>query len=223
MSSLSPRYQKIWERVKDELSSSSHGIDHTGRVYRLSKTLADDETERDVLTPAALLHDIAREKEDSDQTGEIDHARLGAEMAEEILIQNGFDEQKIERIKHCILTHRYRSGKRPKTKEAKILSDADKLDAIGAVGIARSFIVAGEYDEVLYRDVDVEYYAQDNLTEEGRVIEVQKHAPNLEYELKLKKIKERLFTDKAKRIGKERQEFMESFFRRLKREIEGKK
>ncbi len=144
-------------------------------------------------------------------------------MAEDVLKKEGYEEEKIEKIKHCIETHRFKSDKKPETEEAKILSDADKLDAVGAVGIARAFMLAGEYEEVLYRDIDLERYAEENIKENGRVKEIRKHAPNLEYEMKLKKIVSNLHTQNAKEIAEERQKFMETFFDRLKKEIEGKK
>ena len=66
-------------------------------------------------------------------------------MAERYLRSIRYDEERIPEITHAIRTHRYRSGKEPETLEARILSDADKLDAMGAVGIARTFIRAGEH------------------------------------------------------------------------------
>ncbi len=217
------KYEKIWEIVKEEMSSSAHGIDHTKRVYRLCREFSDGDIDEDVLLPAALLHDIAREEEDNDESGEIDHAELGAERAESILEEQGFDSSKIDKIKHCIRTHRFRSKSEPETLEAKILSDMDKLDAVGAVGIARAFMLAGEYGERLFREVDVESYRKENLTEEGRVKSIREHSPNLEYELKLKNIPEKLYTEKAKKIAEERIDRMESYFSRLEKEIEGEK
>ncbi len=209
--------------MKEELSTSAHGIDHTERVYRLCRIFSGEDIDDEVLLPAALLHDIAREEEDNDTTGEIDHAELGARRAETILKEQDFETPRIEKIKHCIRTHRFRGEKEPETMEAKILSDADKLDAIGAVGIARMFMLAGEFQERLYREVDVETYREENLTEDGRVKKITEHSPNLEYELKLKDVPEKLYTERAKTIAEERIEWMDSYFSRLKEEIEGKK
>ncbi|MEF8832554.1 MAG: HD domain-containing protein [Candidatus Thermoplasmatota archaeon] len=220
---LEDRYKDIWRKAREGLSTSSHGVSHTKRVFRLAKELSDDDVEDEILLPAALLHDIARAKEDEDETGEVDHAILGAEKADRILKKVGYGEEKIEKIKHCIETHRFRSDRKPKSKEAKILSDADKLDAIGAVGVARAYMLAGEYEEELYRDVDLKTYEDSNLKDSGKVKDIQEHAPNLEYEMKLKKIASDLHTRKAKKIADKRQRFMETFFERLEKEIEGKK
>lgn len=219
------RHEDILRIVNEELPSSAHahGIEHAKRVYRLCRKLSREDVDEDVLLPAALLHDIARGEEDHDESGEIDHAELGAEKAESILDEQGFDRSRIRKIKHCIKSHRFRSGLKSETLEAKILSDTDKLDAIGAVGVARMFMLAGEFGERLFREVDVEMYRKENLNEDGRVKKITKHSPNLEYELKLKKIPEKLYTEEAKDIAEERIEWMDTYFSRLKEEIEAKK
>ncbi|WP_312667483.1 HD domain-containing protein [Tissierella praeacuta] len=69
----------------------------------------------EVLIPSALLHDIARVEESKDKTGELDHAILGSEIEEDILRRLQYEEEKIERIKHCIIAHRFRTGNEPNT------------------------------------------------------------------------------------------------------------
>ena len=223
---MEEKYQKIKEIVERELSCSAHNMEHVMRVYNLALHLAEGapNIDLDVLKTAVLLHDIARVQEDHDDSGNIDHAILGAEMAEEILRDLGYDRDKIERVKHCITAHRFRSGHEPKTQEAKILFDADKLDVLGAIGLARAFIITGQYGEMLYSDVDIDEYIQDNLVggkPDGRIKEMSKHTPNLEFETKFRHIPNRLYIQRAKKIAKQRIEFMERFFERLKMEIKG--
>jgi len=223
---MEEKHQRIKEIVEKELSCSAHNMEHVMRVYNLSLHLAKEETgiDLDVLKTAALLHDIARVKEDKDNSGNIDHAILGAEMAEKILRDFDYPEEKVELIKHCIATHRFRNENGPKTKEAKILFDADKLDVIGSIGVARSFIIAGQYGEKIYSDTPIDEYIKDNLVDgraKGRIKEISKHAPNLEFETKFKHIPRKLYTTKAKELAKKRIEFMKQFFERLKREING--
>jgi uncharacterized protein len=220
------RLQKIKEIVKKELSSSHHDIEHIERVYNLCLHLAKHESNVDleILKAAALLHDIARFKEFQDKTGKIEHATLGAEMAEEVLKTLGYSIDKIEQIKHCIIVHRYRRNRKPRTIEAKILFDADKLDALGAVGVARAFMMAGHYNQKIYSNIPIEKYLRNNVFGEkleGGLKDISKHTPNIEYELKLKHIPERLYTKKAKAMSEERLQFMEDFFERLKMEIYG--
>jgi uncharacterized protein len=218
------KYEEIKKIVESELSCSAHNMDHVMRVYNLCLFLAkhEENVEIDVLAPAALLHDIARVKEDSDKSGQTDHAVLGAEMAGEILRKLGYDVEKIEKIKHCISAHRFRTGNEPKSIEAKILFDADKVDVLGAIGITRSFMIAGQYGQMIYNNISIEEYKRDNVIENGRVRDISKHAPNIEYEMKFKKVIDRLYTEKAVEIAKNRMEYMEGFFSRLKNEIDGK-
>jgi uncharacterized protein len=201
-------------------------MEHVMRVYNLCLRLAKNELSIDlnVLKTAALLHDIARVKEFRDKTGSIDHAALGAGMSSEFLRTLGYSEEKIAQVKHCISSHRFRGKVKPQTKEAKILFDADKLDVLGAIGVARSFMMAGQYGQKMYSDVSIKEYLRDNVIGEkadGRIKDVSKHASNLEFELKFKHIPERLYTQKAREIAKERLKFMENFFERLKVEIKG--
>jgi uncharacterized protein len=218
-----PRIRKIVER---ELSSSHHDMEHVLRVFNLSLHLAEHQpdVDLDVLRTAALLHDIARVKEFQDETGKVDHALLGARIAQGILRQFGYPEEKIDKIKHCIAVHRYRQSKEAKTKEAEILSDADKLDALGAIGVARVFMMAGHFGQRIYADTPIEEYLKSNVVNgkpEGHLKNVKEHTPNIEFELKLKHIPERLYTQKAKDMARERLRFMDEFFKRLRNEISG--
>jgi uncharacterized protein len=202
-------------------------MEHVLRVYNMCLHLAEEESDidLDILKTSALLHDIARAKEDKDDSGNIDHAILGAEMAENILKDFGYSRDKIEAIKHCIVAHRFRTGNEPKSKEAKILFDADKLDVIGSIGIARSFMIAGQYGEKMFSNVPIDEYIKDNLVDgkpNGRIKIISKHAPNLEFETKFINIPNKLFTAKAKKIGEQRINFMKQFFDILNKDINGK-
>lgn len=196
------------------------------RVYNICLYLAKYELEvdLDVLKTAALLHDIARVKEFRDKTGNVNHAAVGAEMSDKILTALGYSEEKIAHVKHCIVAHRFRGKVKPQTKEAKILFDADKLDVLGAIGVARSFMMAGQYRQKTYSDISIKEYLRNNVIgekAEGIIRDISKHTPNLEFELKFKHVPERLYTQKAREIAKERLRFMENFFEKLKMEIEG--
>ena len=115
------------------------------RVYNLCVKLAEGlpDVDFEVLEFAALLHDIGGQKEIQDKTGKTDHALVGAEMAAPILKEFGFSAEKINNIQDCIISHRYKTENQHETIEAKILFDADKLDAIGAIGVARAFVWVG--------------------------------------------------------------------------------
>jgi len=219
------KFEKIKEIVEKE-SSFEHKMDHVMRVYNLCLFLAKNErVDLDVLKAAALLHDIARNKEDKDKTGKVDHAILGAIMAEPILRDLNFPEQKIQAIKDCIVSHRYRNDHEPKTIEAKILFDADKLDTIGAVGVARSFVWIGKNNANIYSDVNPKKYIKENLEggkANGKIIDKTKHSPQIEFETKTKFLNERLYTKKGRQVCKERTNYVEKFLDRLEKEVKGK-
>lgn len=219
---MDTRIKKIQERMEAVLSCSAHNIDHVMRVYNLCKIISvtEDDVDMNILEPAALLHDIARTIESNDTSGDIDHAVLGSQMAVEILEDLGYQENEIKRIQHCILTHRYRTGYIPQTIEAKILFDSDKLDVIGSVGITRTFMLAGQFGQRIGSNFSDDYM-NSNIVENGRIKDVSKHSPMMEYEYKFKKIPSKLFTQKGREIGNTRLDFMKEFFERLEKEILG--
>ena len=141
---LDTKYAGIAAHVQEVLGENgSHGMEHVMRVVRLCEIIGTREhADMDILIPAALLHDIARPGE---KAHGIPHETEGARMAEEYLSSIGYKEDLIPKIAHAIRSHRYRSTSRPQSLEAQILSDADKLDAMGTVGIARTFMRAAEH------------------------------------------------------------------------------
>lgn len=223
---MDERIKKIKDIVKKELSfCSAHDYDHVMRVYNLALYIAKGkDVDLDVVKAAVLLHDIGGKKEVDDPTGKTDHAIVGAEMAEPILFDLGYSKDQIKHIKDCIISHRYRTENRPKTEEAKIVFDADKLETVGAIGIARAFVWTGRNNANIYKKVDIEEYAKENLGGriDGRIQDKTKHSPQINWETKDKFILDYLYTEKAKEIARERMKFSEEFFKRLEKEIEGK-
>lgn len=216
---IEEKYKPIVDFLNTELTCSAHSLDHVYRVYSLCMLLAkyEKDVNLDILIPAALLHDIARAKESYDQSGELDHAIEGAHMAEEFLNGLGYSKASIESISHCIKTHRFRTDMTPSIIEAKILYDADKLDALGAVGIARSFMISGQHGQRLAGDLTE--LDKENTSTNGRIKDLSKHNPMMEYHYKLKKIPSKLHTAKAREIGFERVQYMENFFSILNLEL----
>ncbi len=227
---METKFQKIKEMVEQELNQekdSAHDIDHIMRVYNLAMTIVKTEAnvDIDVLQAAVLLHDIGSAKETSDSSGKTDHAIIGAEMARPILESLGFSDEKIKHVQKCILSHRYRTNNKPETIEAKIIHDADKLETVGAIGIARSFSWIGRHRAKIYKKVDnIEDYARENLTEgkiNGRIIDKSKHSIHINYETKDKFLLETLYTETAKKIGQERLTYYKEFLNRLDKEVFG--
>jgi uncharacterized protein len=118
-----------------EGADAAHDFDHVLRVLALAERLARSEgADLEVVRAAALLHDVARGQE-------ADHAQAGAELARRLLA--GQPAERVEAVAHAIAAHRFRTGPAPQTLEAQVLHDADKLDAIGAIGVARAFARGG--------------------------------------------------------------------------------
>lgn len=190
----------------------SHDWEHTQRVYHLCMHIGRKEgADLEILKLAAILHDIGRGEQDR-SNGKVCHAEKGAVMAEEILEKHNISREKTDEVVHCIETHRFRGEKIPQSKEAKILFDADKLDAIGAIGIGRAFVFAGEIGAKVHnKDVDIE--KTKSYTEEDTAYR--------EFIVKLRKVKDRMLTEEGKRIAEGRHKFMVDFFDRLNKEVDG--
>ncbi len=206
--------QELKRRTKEVLSQTrgSHAWDHTERVYNLSMHIGKTEKANlKILQYAALLHDIGRPYEDRSKGG-VCHAIKGSQLARDILGDYDLNEQEIDLIVECIKTHRFRGENKPSFLEAKILFDADKLDSIGAVGIGRAFLFAGEVGAKLHnKDVDIE--KTEAYTNEDTAYR--------EYRVKLCKILDRMQTNEGRRLAEDRHQFMEDFFLRLNKEVEG--
>jgi uncharacterized protein len=140
-----------------------------------------------------------------------DHALAGAEFARQLL--EGQSSDRVAAVAHAIAAHRFRTGPVPQTLEAKVLHDADKLDAIGAIGVARAFAYGGHEGQRLWATVSPGY-------QESRANR-RAHTPVHEYHMKLVKIKGRLLTESARQLAEERHAFMVAFFERLKQEVHG--
>ena len=146
----------IWtDRFSDFLEAqtaeadAAHDRAHVTRVVTTARRLAEDEeAQMDVVVPAAWLHDcVVLPKDAPDQA---QASRRAAKAAREFLKSEGYPEQWIPDIEHAIAAHSYSGDIEPETAEAKIVQDADRLDALGAIGIARCFAVGGTLDQSLY-------------------------------------------------------------------------
>ncbi|RLB38445.1 MAG: phosphohydrolase [Deltaproteobacteria bacterium] len=193
-------------------SRVSHDWEHTCRVVRLALRIGKElGADLDVVAAAAYLHDVARPLQDRSE-GALCHAEEGARMAAVFLRDYGIHPEKQESIIHCIRTHRFRGQMRPETLEAKVLFDADKLDAIGAIGIARAFQFAGEVGARLHnKSRDLQRTQAYSVEDTGY----------REFRVKLSRIKDRMLTPPGRRMALARHAFMERFFERFLKEHEG--
>jgi len=197
-------------------SDAAHDFEHVLRVLRLVERIGQAEgADMTVLRAAALLHDVARAAE---QAGGPCHAQAGAARAREIL--QGQDPVRVEAVAEAIASHRFRSSGTPASLEARILFDADKLDAIGAIGIARAYALAGAMGQRLWSEVPPGY--AERAPGEGRADWLtEEHTPVHEFAFKLVRLRDALYTPTARQIAEGRHAFMDTFFRRLAQEVEG--
>lgn len=201
-------FRTVAATVRNHLAidSSGHDIHHAWRVFRLTQRLSDElGVDREVVGCAALVHDLHRVMDDGSGCAPAETLL----QIEEILAEAGLDEGKIEDIKHCVDVHDEYAFQgddiEQLSTEAQILRDADNLDAIGAVGIARTFAYGGVHGTPLW-DPEGEEYSQ-----------------LYHFEDKLLRLREEFHTRLAQEIAEERLTFLHEFFDRFVAEWHGKK
>lgn len=193
-------------------AESAHDFDHVLRVLAMAERLARAENaDMEIVHTATLLHDISRPDED---TRGGDHAQMAAARAHNLVIERGMTPAQADAVAHAIAAHRFRSTTPPQTIEAKVLFDADKLDSIGAIGVARAYQVSGALNQRMWSEVSPDAMATRDQHNSD-------HSAYAEFVVKLSKVRERLFTATARKIADDRHAYMADFFARLGREIQG--
>lgn len=187
----------------------AHDPLHLKRVARLAKTLRATEGGRlEVIIPAAWLHDLVVIPKNDPRRSQA--SRLSAEAALQFLTEISYPSEFFEEIAHAIEAHSFSAQIEPKTLEAKIVQDADRLDGLGAIGIARCFTVGGLLNRTIYSE-------QDPFC--------QNRTPNdLEFAIdhffvKLFKIVPSLQTSTARQEGERRIQVMKDYLESLEKEI----
>lgn len=193
--------REIIKRVEDFAQKSSakddiHGFPHVKRVRSMCMKLGKKlNANLEILEIASLLHDVGRIIERTD-TKNRNHAELSAVMAEDFLrnLEIILDEEVLENILHCIRAHSFSNNILPRSLEAKILSDSDKLDALGAIGI--------------YRTVGF------TVKNSGTLKDVIRHL-----EEKILTLKSLMYLDISKKIAEKRDALVHQFYYTLKKEL----
>jgi uncharacterized protein len=201
----------MWYSANDPV----HGLDHVLRVYKMAEKLAVAEgADLEIVRAAALLHDAEGSAPFSEH-GRATHHEASASFAREILQAEAWPETCIAAVEHCIRAHRYRSTEIPETLEAKVLFDADKLDVLGAFGVARTIAYAAQANQPIYSPPTEQFVAT------GQKEPGEPHSSYHEYLFKLQRVKDRLFTTEAKRIAQSRHAFLVAFYAQILVEAEG--
>lgn len=188
----------------------AHDFHHIMRVYKNAKLIGRREgTNMEILLPAVLLHDLvvytkgsAKSSKSSDES---------ADLAKNILQSYDYPQDQINQICYCIRVHSYSKRLVPASLEGKILQDADRLDALGAIGIARTFSVGGSENRTFYN-------ADDPFCRSDRDLDDMQWTLD-HFQMKLLKLQDCMHTKTAKKIAQERTRFMILFIRQLQKEI----
>lgn len=202
------------ERLKDEVkkkyqSDVAHDFEHVMRVLKNAKQIARKEKgNTKIITAAVLLHDIISypKSDPRSKNSSVESARI----ARTILKKYGFGKYEIETIADAIRDHSYSRGATPQTLEGKILQDADRLDAIGSIGIARAFSVGGAVRRPIYNDKDP--FCKRRIPDD-------KHWTLDHFPKKLLSLDKKMNTRTAKIEARRRIKIMKDFLAQLKREI----
>ncbi len=194
--------------------SDSHGFGHLLRVLRNARRIYEGEAEHgeavdwEALAAAALLHDVVDLPKDHPERHLASTKSADAAVAHYRAL-GGFDGR-LETIHHAIRAHSFSAGVPAESTEARILCDADRLEALGAFGIARVFYVSGE----LHRKI----CDMNDPFAQGRELDDLEYAVDHFYE-KLLKLEERFYTPTGRRLAGQRHRFMEAFLEQLADEI----
>jgi uncharacterized protein len=199
---------KSWYRKDDPV----HGYDHVQRVFRLAEYLGQQlKADLEIIRAAVLLHDASGAEPDG-TTARMEHALSSADFAAQVLREEGWGEDRIQAVMHCIRAHRFRSQESPATLEARIVFDADKLDVMGAFGAARTIGYALQAGEPIYAE------PSRTFVEHGELSPGERHSAYHEYLFKLRRVRERLQTEPAKQLADQRHRVLTTFFDQLARE-----
>ncbi|MFX0210989.1 MAG: HD domain-containing protein [Candidatus Hodarchaeota archaeon] len=185
--------KKLIDYCKGRIGSDPvSGLDHVQRVLRWCEVIGEKEgANLEVLRASAILHDIAVSQ------GRAIHAEAGAEIAHEFLQSIGIPDEKIKAITEVIRSHSRYGGPEPITLEGFILRDADMLDFIGAIGIARAIL----------RDFQAKKYHGDPET-----------VPEMIQSLK-DRVEDKFYTNIARQTAKALFKFMDQFIEKVRKEL----
>jgi len=215
--SLSPYLGLDEAKQLYRLGDAAHDFDHVWRVTRLAIQLARAEgADVEIVYLAALLHDVPVDEGASADAEDMrrSHHMAAAAHAGTFLHKRGMAEERVNAVVHCIEAHRFRDQTiQPQTLEAQCLYDADKLDSIGAIGVARAFAYAGSHDNRLWREPIT---AVPPSTDKPSGAD---YTPVHEFVYKLEKLLSTLHTPTARQLGKKRQDVMVNFFELLDAEM----
>jgi uncharacterized protein len=210
MTLLSQIESQFLEFMQQEMQvDAAHDISHVQRVVNTAKKLAVEEgADLSIVLPAAYLHDCFTYPKDHPNRKQ--SSIIAAKKAVAFLESIDYPRQYHDAIAHAIEAHSFSANIRPNTLEAKVVQDADRLDALGAIGITRCIQVSTEFDAQLYDDKDI-FAQQRELDDKQFTLD--------HFQTKLFKIAETMNTESARREAQKRKAFMQAYIEQLHDEV----
>lgn len=194
-----------------------HDFSHVQRVLATAMRLAAEEgADAFIVAVASLLHDIGRGLEARSGPEPDRHEELSVELARPFLYSQGLAPEIVDRVLDAILEHRHRRGRSPRSLEAKCLYDADKLDSLGAVGVARAYLWLGEHGR------SVSYSAESWAGVDPANNATENDSFQREWDIKLGRLKDGMYTESGRALAVSRHARMERFLVDMSLEVEGK-
>ena len=193
-------------------TDGSHDLTHIQRVWRnaLAIAAAEPAADTELLLAAVILHDCVAVEKDSPLRSQA--SRLSADHARVLVAPLGWTAERVDALAHAIATHSFSAGLQPETLEARIMQDADRLDAIGAIGVARCFYIGGRLQSGLY--------SPDDPSAENRPLNDRKFVLD-HFKAKLFQVVDGFLTPAGQAMAAERSRTMHTFVDTFLMEIGG--
>ena len=205
--------------AREGAEDAAHDYDHLVRVMTLAETIqAREGGDLPTIWAAVAFHDLGQERE---RRHGGDHALIGANLAAELLSGTQFPQHSIPAVQQAICDHRLTGAALPQSLEGRILYDADKIDCLGAIGIGRLYCITGRYNQKIYSPVPPEIIEPVDPLLVRSLRRSPDYSPSIEFQLLFGNLPERMTTNTGRILAQERYTYMEEFFLRLQREVEG--
>lgn len=206
---LADIYQEVQQRFAT-FDDPAHGWEHVRRVYELALRIADEEgADRLIVGIAALLHDIGRLIHRKGTP----HALLSVEESHKILKRYPLTAEQVETIQHAIEAHSFSQGIEPRTLEARVVRDADRLDGLGAIGILR-WAISG----TIKRKPQTRSYHPEDPFGERRELNDRLYMLDHFY-VKLLKLEEGMYTATGRALAQQRTAYMRAYLQEFRAEL----
>ncbi|EJE4689832.1 HD domain-containing protein [Vibrio parahaemolyticus] len=210
MTSLSKLEPLFLEFMQQEMQvDAAHDIEHVKRVVKTAKQLCDEENaDIAIVLPAAYLHDCFTYPKDHPNRKQ--SSAIAAKKAIAYLESIQYPQHYHDAIAHAIEAHSFSANIRPNTLEAQIVQDADRLDALGAIGVTRCIQVSTHFNAQLYNDNDM-FAKERELNEKQFTVD--------HFQTKLFKIVDTMNTESARLEANKRKAFMQTYLKQLYDEV----